>query len=513
MWFPRPAGSGDIVLLRGSSAPSKGELAALLSDPAAEEWRGKVGVVGGAEGSAKPTARLLCAQGWVLKTNLDQACSDLASAARWVAHAADQASRFPLWHPSKAWLVVRVGAVFHPMSACPRLPVVRAVQGFTERVEAWGRMGAWALEISRRFDVGMDVHPSNFGEEDGRLYYLDDELYEGASARSIGAFVAGRIPEEEALPGEWERAGRRLAQHLSAALGSKSEWRELEEGLADYPLLDRYDAARDAVRAGLRSIAYPRASRRARAEPRLTCVLADVHANLPALEAVLREARALGADDHLFLGDAVGYGPHPRECVEALARLSPLSAIRGNHDHAALLGRAHEGMNGMARTATQWTAAQLGEREREWLASLPLEASGPGWLAVHGAPRDPERFHAYVYELTYRENLQALCDRELALCFCGHTHVPFVHRRAATGQSEKLGASAVVVEPGACVIVNPGSVGQPRDGDSRASFALWDRASGQVSFHRVEYALERTLEDLARSGLPRDLAHRLELGR
>ncbi|MBZ0120097.1 MAG: hypothetical protein K8H88_24115, partial [Sandaracinaceae bacterium] len=211
MWFPRPAGSGDIVLLRGSSAPSKGELAALLSDPAAEEWRGKVGVVGGAVGLADPSARLLCAQGWVLKTNLDQACSDLASAARWVAHAADQASRFPLWHPSKAWLVVRVGAVFHPMSACPRLPVVRAVQGFTERVEAWGRMGAWALEISRRFDVGMDVHPSNFGEEDGRLYYLDDELYEGASARSIGAFVAGRIPEEEALPGEWERAGRRLA--------------------------------------------------------------------------------------------------------------------------------------------------------------------------------------------------------------------------------------------------------------------------------------------------------------
>lgn len=245
----------------------------------------------------------------------------------------------------------------------------------------------------------------------------------------------------------------------------------------------------------------------------LTCIFADVHANLPALEAVLRAADELGVDDLLFLGDVVGYGPFPRECIDRLAQLPNAVLLRGNHDQMVATGVPEEGANRIARIAAQWTHEQLSPAQRAWLAALPVEYRGPNWLAVHGAPTCPQRFFAYIYELTFRDNLDWLQTHGLPVCFYGHSHVQFVHRRYQ-GHDERLAPTdSRLFEPGEVLLINPGSVGQPRDGDPRAAFAIWDRQSNRLTFHRAEYDIETTLRAIRDVGLPDDLANRLEIGR
>lgn len=497
--------------MEGASPPPRAVLFALLTAPDAQEWRDKVGVAGPREGSGKASARLLASGGWVFKTDASWSVTAPDGLLVRAELAAASARRLGLWHPDKVWLVLAAEGAFHLVTACPRLAVLRALPSFEARVAAWARMLVLALRAARDHGVGLDVHPSNFGEAHGALHYLDDELYAPTTLADLGRAIADRIPEEDAPPAAWRIAGEALARALEPHVRTVSEWTALTNGLVDRPLVEALSAHREAVRG-----AFARRTRAARLAPRgeRTCVLADVHANLPALEAVLAAARALGAERWLLLGDVVGYGPHPVECIEVLAGLEGLEGVRGNHDHGAASMRPEEGMSRMARFAADWTAGRLGEAERAWLAALPRELRGEGWLAVHGAPRDPERFYAYVYELTFRENLDVLCEARIAACFYGHTHVPFVHRRNPDGTSDKLGPVPVVLgEPGECLLVNPGSVGQPRDGDPRASFAMWERERGAISFHRAAYPIDATVRDMGRAGFPPDLAYRLETGR
>jgi diadenosine tetraphosphatase ApaH/serine/threonine PP2A family protein phosphatase len=245
----------------------------------------------------------------------------------------------------------------------------------------------------------------------------------------------------------------------------------------------------------------------------LTCIFADVHANLPALDAVLRAADELGVDDLLFLGDVVGYGPFPGECIERLANLPRAVLLRGNHDQMVATGIPEDGANRIARQAAQWTHAQLTPAQRQWLAALPVEYRGPNWLAVHGAPTCPQRFYAYIYELTFRDNLDWLQAHGVPVCFYGHSHVQFVHRRYQDHDERLAPSDSRLFEPGEVLLINPGSVGQPRDGDPRAAFAIWDRQTNRLTFHRVEYDIETTLRAIRAAGLPDDLANRLEIGR
>ncbi|MFW5920417.1 MAG: metallophosphoesterase family protein, partial [Polyangiales bacterium] len=360
--------------------------------------------------------------------------------------------------------------------------------------------------------VGLDLNPANFGwDTGGALHYLDDEVYEPSSMREIAEAAVSRIPEEpQADRKTWRHWGGRLRETLEPWVRGPADEHDLRLGAEQYPVTPAFRERRWAFVAGL----VPRAAPRRRNHPRRTCVLADVHGNLPALEAVLRDAEREGADSFLFLGDAVGYGPHPLECVARLADLRRAIWIRGNHDHAIGTGALEEGMNRLARECALWTRQSIDDEARRWLADLPVEHRDSDWLAVHGAPRDPHHFLAYVYEMTFRENLENLERRELSVCFYGHTHVPFVHRKTPDGAREKLGAPPVVeLAEGTILLVNPGSVGQPRNGDPRASYALWDRDTNRIAFSSVPYPVERCVRDLRRAGLAPDLAHRLEMGR
>jgi predicted phosphodiesterase len=505
-WFPRPEGPADLVVDE-TAGPSVDTLLAWLSDPSGDEWVHKVGVVGARDGSAKPTTRLLAVAGHVLKTRLDE------TAPTPEAHA-DRLDRLRAraapWHPDERFFLLRCEGRWRVVSVCPVLRTLRTLESARERLDGFVRALELTRAVSDEHGLGHDPNPSNFGlDAEDRLYYVDDETYAPLGPRELGEALASRLPEEHVPEDTWEALGRRVARVLG--LGTTHAWASFQRGLGDYPLVAALEPRRLALRRGLD--ATLRAGRGAGGAAALTCVLADVHANAPALEAVLAAAAAAHVDSYLVLGDVVGYGPHPERCIARLAELAPAIKLRGNHDHVVATGALDATMNGPAREVAAWTLARLDAEERRWLLAQEVEHLDEGWMAVHGAPRDPHRFFAYVYELTFRDNLAHLRERGIPICFYGHTHVPFVHRLRAEGGGEKLRPVDLQLAPGPTWLVNPGSVGQPRDGDARASFVLWDRRTNQLAFRRVAYPMHETLRDLARHGLPRDLGYRLETGR
>lgn len=235
-------------------------------------------------------------------------------------------------------------------------------------------------------------------------------------------------------------------------------------------------------------------------------VLSDIHANAYALDAVLE---AVGECDRLWvLGDTVGYGPHPDEVVGRLQEARAI-AVQGNHDAAALGRIPTSAFNDMARSAIEWTADTMAPGTRDWLRALPDVRMEQGYTLVHGSPRDPLWEYLDSVPLA-RLNLGAF---ETTHCLVGHTHLPLTFRDDE-GRVEALlaGDGAHLHLDDRRCILNPGSVGQPRDGDPRACAMLVDIELGKVEWRRVEYPFERTQQDIRELPLPGSLADRLELG-
>jgi diadenosine tetraphosphatase ApaH/serine/threonine PP2A family protein phosphatase len=243
-------------------------------------------------------------------------------------------------------------------------------------------------------------------------------------------------------------------------------------------------------------------------------VLSDIHANLEALEAVLDAARQVPTDRLLVLGDLVGYGADPNAVVERIRSLQPHALIRGNHDKVASGVESAEGFNAVARSAIRWTYDTLTEENRAWLATLP---TGPVVVddlleICHGTPFDED---AYVFDDL--DALRALHAAQRPLCLFGHTHVQIGY--ALSGDQFTLTTlddarpMEVHVTNGTRHLLNPGSVGQPRDGDPRAGFAVADTGRRTVTLFRIDYPIQQAQVRIRQEGLPDVLAQRLALGR
>ena len=235
-------------------------------------------------------------------------------------------------------------------------------------------------------------------------------------------------------------------------------------------------------------------------------VLSDIHANLPALDAVLEDAGDVDAVWHL--GDVVGYGPDPDAVV---ARLRDVGAIgvRGNHDAAACGGTEIDWFNPDARRAMEWTRAAISPATLEWLAALPERRTIAGSELVHGSHREP--IWEYVTSAAVaRANLAALTA---TIGLHGHTHIPVAWLDDG-GRVELVrpGGGASLELDGRRALINPGSVGQPRDGDPAASYAIVDPDSGVVRWHRVRYDVAAVQGAMRDAGLPASLSARLSVG-
>jgi diadenosine tetraphosphatase ApaH/serine/threonine PP2A family protein phosphatase len=243
-------------------------------------------------------------------------------------------------------------------------------------------------------------------------------------------------------------------------------------------------------------------------------ILSDIHANIDALDAVLDATSSDTWDRSIVLGDLVGYGAEPGAVIDRVRALDPLAVIRGNHDKAACGIDDGSSFNNVARLAAQWTYEALSPEHRDYLRALP---QGPVVIdeiieICHGAPFDEDH---YIFD--GEDASRALESATRPLCLFGHTHLPVVFRRNPTlfdgfvpdGPAD----SVVAIAGGLNYLVNVGSIGQPRDGDPRAAFGIYDSAGPTLVLRRLEYPVQAAQRRILNAGLPASLANRLGVGR
>ena len=259
-------------------------------------------------------------------------------------------------------------------------------------------------------------------------------------------------------------------------------------------------------------------------------ILSDIHSNLEALNVVLDQCRALGITDYILLGDVVGYNANPRECIDLVRSLNLVARIRGNHDDYAVAGNIEEsGFNSNAKKAVAWTRDQITEEDRRWLDSAEYEKKYPFNCTLVHATLDTPANWGYILDAFHAED--NFSYQKTNICFCGHSHVPvaFVKKQltapgqraiekinlwSGTDEDDYNAADVLTVDyrKNNKYLFNVGSIGQPRNGDPRASFAVLDTDAMQVSRYRLPYDIATTQQKILAAGLPERLAERLQYG-
>lgn len=238
-------------------------------------------------------------------------------------------------------------------------------------------------------------------------------------------------------------------------------------------------------------------------------IISDIHGNLQAAEAVLGLIERLDVGQIVCLGDIVGYGGDPSRCVDLVRRFCS-RVIIGNHDAGAVGLTSVDYFNPAAREAVLWTDMVLSDEERDYLRNLPYEIDLEDFQIVHSTPDDPAQWKY----LLIKEEAGPLFDFFSGrLLFYGHTHVPIIFRRDAEGTVYAANTDDFILEKQVRYIINVGSVGQPRDGDPRAAFAVYDSESQKMTFYREPYDITAAQERILQNGLPKILAIRLAFGR
>lgn len=232
-------------------------------------------------------------------------------------------------------------------------------------------------------------------------------------------------------------------------------------------------------------------------------ILSDIHANMEALERALSIIESKSVDVIICLGDIVGYGANPNECVDLIRRVAT-QVVRGNHDQAAIDLDAAETFTHHARTSAHWTHDQLTEANRQFISSLPYTVRLDNLLFVHSSPYQPESWHYIITAADARDHYEHFRE---AICFIGHSHEARIFckdssplRQGGLNKADKY-------------IINVGSVGQPRDGDWRLSFGIFDTEGWSYENIRAEYDVATASAKIREAGLPSALANRLFVGR
>jgi diadenosine tetraphosphatase ApaH/serine/threonine PP2A family protein phosphatase len=238
-------------------------------------------------------------------------------------------------------------------------------------------------------------------------------------------------------------------------------------------------------------------------------ILGDIHGNINAFEAVLGDLESRGGFDIIWcLGDVVGYGPDPHECIELLQQYEHV-CVAGNHDWAAVEQIDISHFNGDAAQAIRWTCQNLTDSDKEYLEFLPPSLNESLFTLVHGSPREPIWEYLFSIDIA-KDNFDIFTT---PYCFVGHSHIPlFFEYMDGTVILQKFPDNAAILLGETRLIINPGSIGQPRDRDPRASYALYDSEMGTVHHYRVVYDIGETQRKMKERGLPDFLIERLDYG-
>lgn len=238
-------------------------------------------------------------------------------------------------------------------------------------------------------------------------------------------------------------------------------------------------------------------------------VIADIHSNLEGLEAVLADAKAQSCTHYCCIGDVVGYGANPRECLE-IVRGMAMPCVKGNHDEYCSMDETLEGFNPHAAEAVQWTRQQLTPEHRQWLKDLKYVRLVASFTMVHATLDVPQRW-GYVFD-----KLAAAASftyQNTAVCFFGHTHVPVAFIRDGVVRGGTYSKFKLEPGPGRKYFVNVGSVGQPRDQNPKAGYVIYDLEEQTIELRRLDYDIAKAQQKILDAGLPPRLAERLSHGK
>lgn len=462
--------------------------------------------------TGRPGTKLFCTDDLVVKLREELRYSP-RDMRRWIELALDKERRLGIHAPQKTWFVLHRQSSTVIGNATPRFRALHDLGPIdrTRLLELLGQVVDRCIRTGARHELRLDEGLSNFGTSpSGTVYYLDDETYPWDGFTSLTEMLGVWIRQLDALDATTASLlGERLRTCILREFGDPHVARTLAEGLRGVlALTDRQVAARDACAA---AIAPPTRSRMRAPRAKAFALIADVHANLPALEAVLAALRERNIEEGLVLGDIVGYGPHPGECIERL-KDAGFAVLKGNHDHAVSTGLFQGGFSANARWVAQWSRDVLSAPQLQWLDGLPLYFEGDEWLAVHGAPIDRSFFNAYVYNRTYEDNLDNLRERGIRFCFHGHSHLRGVY--FDTGRERNFSAARTIdLSAARHALICPGSVGQPRRGiGGIAEFAVFETDAQRLHLLDVPYDPEITIEQMRKLGFPDSLSQRLRTG-
>jgi diadenosine tetraphosphatase ApaH/serine/threonine PP2A family protein phosphatase len=458
----------------------------------------------------KPGTRLFVTETHVLKVR-NEYSMDCDQARQWCHRQVLRESSWRIYHPSRTWVVLRTEQGCAAANITRRLPTLASMLagGGADQQPAV----SWLVKLSRFYfdfvvDHGLrqDEGLTNYGIDQGLLWYLDDDIYQPDQGIGFSHSLAGFLRSLDGLDEACCQALGEELRHIVSRLGPSMAdvlWHQIQDVFMP--------AHRDFLRAALgRGLTARSRTRRQLDLDKPVVILADIHGNAAALEAVLMDISQRGHEQLLVLGDLVGYGPDPGRCVDLIAASGAL-VIRGNHDQAASTGVPGQGFSRAASWSAPWTWQQLTPAQRSWLAEQPLCLRQQEVMAVHGAPRDPGFFNAYVYATTSDSNLDYMAEHGLRLCFHGHSHLPGYWYQDHAGRSGFSREAELRVSSRCRYLVCPGSVGQPRDGSRDASYLIWWPADDILRWVRVPYDLDSMLEQMRCRGFP-DFVLRLFAG-
>ena len=473
----------------------------------------------GGEFTGKPTTEIHADEGWLLKIDARRAFDSHDIAEKWCKLQIEKERQYGIYHPDRCWFVVRreswvVGNVSPRMQPLhiidfTTLSVQRRLQLLSTLLEIYCR---FATQSEKRLDEGL----SNFALIDDQLWYIDDDIYPWDSFASFSAMLANWLRQSDTLGLDaqlWQQLGATLKPLLRSYSSSADDM--VYEGISDQfvGLHEEYKNVFISELRSARSIHMERSAiGRFESNDKPIGLIADVHANLPAFEAVLAAFDERGIDQIMHLGDIVGYGPHPHACIE-LSRERGIFCVRGNHDHyVAHNGDVKVAASSSAKWTLDWTVNQLGDEEKAWLGMLPVRHRMKGWMAVHGSPIDKSFFNGYVYNMTAEKNLEYLRARDTKLCLHGHSHIQGMYAMQGRVVQPFSTTKQVDLKQFSAALVCPGSVGQPRGGQIGAEAAIFYPDSCRIDFFSADYDVERVASDMQANDFPERIVQRLREG-
>lgn len=470
--------------------------------------------------TGKPSTELYVDDRWVVKMDQRRSFSTEEVACKWCQLQVEKERGYKIYHPHRAWFVVEKNG-WSVGNISPRMQPLNVIN-FSQLsnrnrikylVALMDIYCAFAARTEKRLDEGL----SNFALLDDAVWYLDDDIYPWDSFSSFSAMMANWLRKSSDLgldQKQWSRLGDALKPMLRNYSSSANDM--VYEGLSDQ-FVGAFEAYKEAFVSRLRSAQSIRMIHSAEGaladDSQPIGLIADVHANLPAFKAVLDAFSEKGVDKIMHLGDVVGYGPHPVQCIK-LAKERNVFCVRGNHDHyVAHSGDVKVAASSSAKWTLDWTVNQLSEKDKKWLGQLPVRHRMKEWMAVHGSPIDKSFFNGYVYNMTAEKNLEYLRSREIPLCLHGHSHIQGVYAMKGRVVQPFITSDRVDLNAFVASLVCPGSVGQPRDGQIGAEAAVFYPDSMKLELFTVAYEIGEVAREMEGNGFPERIIKRLKSGR